>query len=65
MCIASFYMQFESHTDEHANCLIQELLLYKFELGHNAMETTRNICSGKGEGAADPTIVTSQLKKLS
>ena len=28
----------------------QEFMLYKFELGYNAMETTKNICCTKGEG---------------
>ena len=32
--------------------LIQELLLYKFEVGYNAMEATKNICFAKGEGIA-------------
>ena len=29
--------------------LIQEIMLYKFELGHNAMETTKNIYCMKDE----------------
>ena len=34
---------FESGTDECQSSLIRELMLYKFELGHNAMEATKNI----------------------
>ena len=36
--------------------LIWELILYKFELGHNAEEATKNICV-KGEGAVDYSTV--------
>ena len=34
--------------------LIRELVLYEFEMGHNAAETSKNICGMKGEGVADP-----------
>ena len=30
--------------------LIQEFMLYEFELDHNAAEATQNISSAKGEG---------------
>ena len=33
--------------------LIQELILYEFEQGHNTVKTTNNICCAKGEGAVD------------
>ena len=29
--------------------LIQELMLYKFELGRNTVEATKNICRAKDE----------------
>ena len=31
--------------------LIQELMLYKFKLGHNAMEATKNICCMQDESS--------------
>ena len=31
--------------------LIQKLMLYKFKLGQNTAETTKNICCAKCEGA--------------
>ena len=37
--------------------LIQELMLYKFELGHNTTEATKNICCVKGEGIDDHSTV--------
>ena len=33
-------------------------MLCKFELGHNAAETTKNICCAKGEGTVDHSTVT-------
>ena len=33
--------------------LIQENMLYKFELDHKATEATKNICYVKGEGTVD------------
>ena len=43
--------------------LIQEFILYKFKLGHNAAEATKNICCVKNEGAAvDQSIVSRQKK---
>ena len=39
-------------------CLIQELMIYEFELGHNATEATKNICCAKGDGAVDHSIET-------
>ena len=38
--------------------LIWEFMLYKFELGHNAMEATKNICYVKSEGAVDHSLET-------
>ena len=35
------------------NSLIQEFILYKFELGHKTVEETKNICCVKGDGAFD------------
>ena len=33
--------------------LIQELFPSEFDLGHNAMEVTKNICYTKSEGVVD------------
>ena len=41
-------------------CLIQEFMLYKFKLGHNASEATENICCMKGEGQ----LITAESTKL-
>ena len=40
-------------------CLIWELMPYEFELVHNTVEATKNICCAKGEGAVDHRTVTS------
>ena len=37
--------------------LIQELMVYEFKLGHDAMETTKKICCVKGEGTVDYSIL--------
>ena len=42
--------------------LIWEIMLYKFELGHNTVKATKNICYGKGEGAVDLSTVTRWFK---
>ena len=44
--------------------LNHELTLYKFELGHNTTETTKNKCA-KGEGTVDHSTVTRRFKKFS
>ena len=44
--------------------LIQELILYKFKIGHNALEATKNICCGKDEGTVDHSTVTRWYKKF-
>ena len=36
--------------------LISELILYKFKLGHNTTETTKNFCGIKSEGTIDNSI---------
>ena len=46
-------------------CLIWELMLYAFELGHNDIETTKNIFCTKGEGSVDHRMVTRWFKKFS
>ena len=46
------------------HCLIWELMLYKFNLGHNTMEATKNIFCGKGEDAFDRCTVTTWFKKF-
>ena len=44
--------------------LSQECMLYKCELGHIAMEVTKNICCVKGEGAVDHSTITKWLKNF-
>ena len=44
--------------------LIWELMLYEFEMGHNAMEATKNICWVKVEGENDHNTVTRWFKKF-
>ena len=39
-------------------------MLYKFKLGHFAMDATKNIGCMKGKGAADHSTVTRWFKKL-
>ena len=38
--------------------LIQELMLYEFEMGHNTAEATTNTCCAKDVGAVDHSTVT-------
>ena len=38
--------------------IMQELMFYKFELGHNTTKTTKNIPCAKDEGAVDHSTVT-------
>ena len=44
--------------------LIQELMLYKFKLGHNAMEATKNICCMQDEGSVHHSRVIRCFKKF-
>ena len=44
--------------------LIWDLLLYEFELNHNAAEATKNICCAKGEGTVDNNTVIKYMKKF-
>ena len=44
--------------------LIQELMLYKFELDHNGAEVTKNIHCVKGKGAVDHSTLTRCLNKF-
>ena len=44
--------------------LIWELILYEFELGHNAAEATKNIFCDIGEGVFDHSTVTRWFKKF-
>ena len=44
--------------------LIQQLMLYKFELGRNAIEAAKNISCVKGESAVDHSTVTGWFKKF-
>ena len=39
-------------------------MLYKFEMGHNITEATKNICCPKGEGVVDDCPVTIFFKKF-
>ena len=38
--------------------LILALVIYKFKLGQNTAEAIKNICSEKGEGTVDHSLVT-------
>ena len=52
-------------TQMNVQCsLIQELILYKFEVGHNATEETKNISCGKIEVAVDHSTITRWFKKF-
>ena len=39
-------------------------MLYKFKLGYNDTETTKNICCAKGGGAVDTSAATGWIKKF-
>ena len=43
---------------------VKHSLLRVFELGHNVMEATKNICCAKGEAAVDHSTVTRWVKKF-
>ena len=43
---------------------IQKPMLYKFKLGHNAAEVTKNICCMIGESAVNHCTITRWLKKF-
>ena len=45
-------------------CLIWDLILYKFELGHNTSQASKNICCIKSDDAGDHSTVTRWLKKF-
>ena len=45
--------------------LIQELMVYVFELGYNGADANKNICCVKGEGKVDQSTVSSWFKKFS
>ena len=51
--IVSLSVWFESDTDEVQHSLIQELMLYQFDLGYYAMEAAEYIHCMKGERAVD------------
>ena len=44
--------------------LIQKLMLYEFEQGHNAVEEIKNICCAKDEGTDNLSTVASWLNKF-
>ena len=46
------------------HCLILELILYKFELSHDTVEATKNICCAKDEDGVDHSRVTRWFKKF-
>ena len=46
------------------HCLIQKIMLYKFEWGHKAMEENENIFCVKDEGAVDLSTVSRSFKKF-
>ena len=43
--------------------LIRDLILYEFELSHNTLKATKNICDVKSKGVIDYSTVTRKLKK--
>ena len=43
---------------------MQEFMLYKCELGHNAEEATKCICYSKGDGAVDHNALNKWFKKF-
>ena len=43
---------------------IWKLMFYQFELGHNTMEATKNICCTKRQGIVDYNTKTRGLKKF-
>ena len=64
LCIASLCVGVESDINMKYNP-IWELILFKFELGHNAANATKNICCAKGEGAVDHITATLWFKNES
>ena len=46
------------------NVQCRELKFYKFEMGHNTTETTKNLCCMKDEGAVDHSTITRYFKKF-
>ena len=69
--VLTFYALFPSvwlgkFTQMKVQCgLIYNLILYVFKLSHNPMETNKNICCAKDEGAVDNITVNRFLKKYS
>ena len=47
-----------------ASSLIWELMLYEFKLGHDTVETIKNICCKKNEGAVNHRKLTRWFKKF-
>ena len=66
LCIASLRVCFKSRTNERAmqHSLIREVMLHKFELGHNAAEATKNICCAKVAGPVNHSTITRWFKKF-
>ena len=59
LCIASLHVcELKAAQLNVLHRLIQELMIYKFELGHNAVEANKSICCVKGGGAVDHSRVT-------
>ena len=44
--------------------LIWELILYEFELDHNAVEAAKNICCAKSEGTDNVNTVTTCFEEF-
>ena len=44
--------------------LIRDFILYEFELGHNIVEATKNVCCAKTKGAVDRSTVTRWFNKF-
>ena len=65
-CCASFHSMYDLKSAQMnvQHGLIQELMHYEFELGHNTTEIRKNICCVKGESAVDHGTVTRWCKNF-
>ena len=59
-----FHSDLEAAQMNMQHCLIHELMLYKFELGHNTIEVTKSIFHVKGEGTDDHRPATVWFKQF-
>ena len=56
------YLKVSQKNVQHS--LLWELISYKFEIGDNVMETTKNVYCLKGDGVVDHSSVTIWFKKF-